>query len=64
MNAEADRYVKACDQESEKLGSAAAARLHALQNLKLKTAVKVIIAACTPSCMDANSGMNFESRGH
>jgi hypothetical protein len=42
MNAEADRYVQACDQESLTLGSAAAARVHALQNLKLKTAVKVL----------------------
>ena len=42
MNAEADRYVQACEQERLNLGSAAAARLHALQNLKLKTAVKVV----------------------
>jgi hypothetical protein len=43
MNAEADTYVQACKQESLKHGSAAAARLHALQNLKLKTAIKVLM---------------------
>lgn len=41
MNAEAERYVKACNQESLNLGSAAV-RLHALRNLKLKTAIKVM----------------------
>ena len=41
MNAEEERYVQACNQESLKLGSAAA-RLYALRSLKLKTAIKVL----------------------
>lgn len=42
MNAEEERYVQACNQESLKLGPAAA-RLYALRSLKLKTAIKVLM---------------------
>lgn len=45
MNAEADRYISACTEESARLGSAAA-RLQALQKLRLKTAVKE--SHCSP----------------
>ncbi len=41
MNAEAARYDTACNEEDARIGSVAAARLHALQKLRLKTAVKV-----------------------
>jgi hypothetical protein len=41
MNAEEERYVQACNQESLKFGPAAA-RLCALRSLKLKTAIKVL----------------------
>jgi hypothetical protein len=41
MNAEEERYVQACNQESLKLGPAGA-RLCALRSLKLKTAIKVL----------------------
>lgn len=41
MNAEATRYNIACTEEDARIGSVAAARLQALQKLRLKTVVKV-----------------------
>ena len=41
MNAEAERLIEARREEVERLGGLGAYRLRALQNLKLKTVVKV-----------------------
>ena len=48
MNAEVDRFAASCKAHYERHGSPAAARLHALQRLKLKTVVKVNVLTYKP----------------